>query len=269
MNDLSAQDILELEVEDFGPIVKAKIDLRPLTVFVGPSNTGKSYLAILIYALHQYFSGHRWPSYWMFEGDEIRKVPQETIDILLEWAQQTFADKDKLRVEKSIVLPFPIVDVIHSSFNMLGNHLDDEIGRCFGIGKAGALIRKGSRDGVRIGFWRRFSDNLASFEHGFTIRAQETEFRTTIHEKAPMQLDTGVMHAHSVVVSSLIGSAPMAGLRPAMRTPMLSGVLADFLEQLIELDHPSYLQRKTQWIELKRFKTSGQVSRASRVSPRD
>ena len=47
MNDLTTQDTLELEVADFGPIVEAKVDLRPLTVFVGPSNTGKSYMAIL------------------------------------------------------------------------------------------------------------------------------------------------------------------------------------------------------------------------------
>ena len=44
------------------------------------------------------------------------------------------------------------------------------------------------------------------------------------------------MHAHSVVVSALIASAPMTGLRPAARTPMLTGVLADFLEQLIGID---------------------------------
>ena len=49
---------LELSVTDFGPIAKGKIDLRPLTVFVGPSNTGKSYLAILVYALHQFFSAY-------------------------------------------------------------------------------------------------------------------------------------------------------------------------------------------------------------------
>ena len=52
------QDFLgeyRLDVEDFGPIVKASVDLRPLTVFIGPSNTGKSYLAILMYALHQCF----------------------------------------------------------------------------------------------------------------------------------------------------------------------------------------------------------------------
>ena len=55
---------------------------------------------------------------------------------------------------------------------------------------------------------------------------------------------TGVMHAHSVVVSALIGSAPTAGLRPAARTPMLSGVLADFLEQLIEVDRPMVSPRR-------------------------
>ena len=50
---------LTLSVKDFGPIYSAEIELRPLTVFVGPSNTGKSYLAILIYALHKFFNGHK------------------------------------------------------------------------------------------------------------------------------------------------------------------------------------------------------------------
>ena len=54
---------------------------------------------------------------------------------------------------------------------------------------------------------------------------------------------TGVMHAHNVVVSALIESAAMTGLRPAARTPMLSGVLADFLEQLIEIDQASMRRR--------------------------
>ncbi len=48
---------VNITVKNFGPIEKAKIDLRPLTVFVGESNTGKTYLAALIYALHQNFEG--------------------------------------------------------------------------------------------------------------------------------------------------------------------------------------------------------------------
>ena len=47
----------QVDVENFGPIAKARVDVRPLTVFVGPSNTGKSYLAVLLYALHQCLGG--------------------------------------------------------------------------------------------------------------------------------------------------------------------------------------------------------------------
>ena len=49
--------VVEISVKNFGPINSAKIDLRPLTVFVGPSNTGKTYLAVLIYALHHVLGG--------------------------------------------------------------------------------------------------------------------------------------------------------------------------------------------------------------------
>ena len=42
---------VEISVKNFGPIAEANIDLRPLTVFVGPSNTGKTYFATLVYAL--------------------------------------------------------------------------------------------------------------------------------------------------------------------------------------------------------------------------
>ena len=47
-----------LEVANFGPVSKAELELRPLTVFAGPSNAGKSCLAKLVYALHGYFSRH-------------------------------------------------------------------------------------------------------------------------------------------------------------------------------------------------------------------
>ena len=46
---------------------------------------------------------------------------------------------------------------------------------------------------------------------------------------------TGVMHAHRVVVASLIQRAPRGGLMRDTPLPELSGVLADFLEQLVEL----------------------------------
>lgn len=62
---------VEISARNFGPISEATIDLRPLTVFVGPSNTGKTYFSTLIYALHGIYAGFSrfpWRSYlpWSF-----------------------------------------------------------------------------------------------------------------------------------------------------------------------------------------------------------
>ena len=41
----------EVLISDFGPIKKAAISLRPLTIFIGTNNTGKSYAAMLVHSL--------------------------------------------------------------------------------------------------------------------------------------------------------------------------------------------------------------------------
>ena len=86
MSDAPAQDRIELDVKDFGPIVEASLGLRPLTVFVGPSNTGKSWLATLIYALHRCFGDDAGPEHWraspgslMLRDGEAREPLQEEI----------------------------------------------------------------------------------------------------------------------------------------------------------------------------------------------
>ncbi|MYF99579.1 AAA family ATPase, partial [Candidatus Poribacteria bacterium] len=55
VKDTQEQPKVEIEVKNFGPIAEANIDLRPLTVFVGPSNTGKTYFATLVYGLYGVF----------------------------------------------------------------------------------------------------------------------------------------------------------------------------------------------------------------------
>ena len=42
---------IRLVVRDWGPIREGSVEVKPLTIFVGPNNTGKSYLAMLLYAL--------------------------------------------------------------------------------------------------------------------------------------------------------------------------------------------------------------------------
>ena len=57
LNDTGQQPKVEIAVRNFGPISAGTVDLRPLTVFLGRSNTGKTYFATLVYALHGVFAG--------------------------------------------------------------------------------------------------------------------------------------------------------------------------------------------------------------------
>ncbi len=293
---------LELEVTDFGPIVNAKVDLRPLTVFVGPNNTGKSYLAILVYALHRVLGGGVY-----YPGGSVRHrrrpllglndpdLSEECIDALVEVARSLIDEADALD-EATVVLPAPVAGALRSAFNEMAREIVGETSRCFGVADSHALLRKGTAKEVRISMRRCGDHPSVRTEHTLSLD-RDAEFRVAVPADAPLPVDsrvratwgrsygrrmlylakeradaqsrqfmardllaligeivlpalvgplhrpayylpadrTGVMHAHSVVVSSLIASAPTAGLRPSARTPMLSGVLADFLEQLIEI----------------------------------
>ena len=308
MSKMSAQESLELEVKDFGPIVEAKVDLRPLTVFVGPSNTGKTYLATLIYALHRFFFfsiGERigierhYFDYVLPWEAQVEKLPKSTLNDLLKWAKQRDADKVQVQDKRGVLLPGAITGLFRSGFVQLGGDVGTEICRCFGIDKTLKLIRNSSKDGARIVFRKPkpISNDSQPFAHELTFDAEGAALKTTISEETPIWIQnaaadrvlgnfcrrmrtdrrssvgrsrvirnfevrqlagalatfalppviaplhcpafylpadrTGVMHAHSVVVNALIASAPMAALRPDTPAPTLSGVLADFLEQLV------------------------------------
>lgn len=53
---------MKVTVKNFGPIAESKnIEVSPMTIFVGPSNTGKSYLAMLIYSIFKTFTRGDYP----------------------------------------------------------------------------------------------------------------------------------------------------------------------------------------------------------------
>ena len=308
MNDFPSENPLQLEVTNFGPVAKAEIELRPLTVFVGPSNTGKSYLAILAYALHRFFSHGQRSGDWDWFPRDIElngknKIPAERLNELAKWAKkEMFEDASTLSEKGSATVPEPCADLIRSTFtrfNSLGNHVAREVNRCFGISDARALIREGSRGGAQVVLRRHIPEDSRPFVHKLRIGVSDTELDTFIPEEIPMRLyssrflvklsmrsfftldqlserstqneeipernarkligeltdyamrhvvgsldspafylpadRTGVMHAHSVVVSALIEKATTAGMGPATSTPALSGVLGDFLKHLVEM----------------------------------
>ena len=300
--DRSRKGNYRLDVSNFGPIVQASLDLRPLTVFIGPSNTGKSYLAILIYALQQCLGGltlthggqfsHRLG--WWLDPTELGSAAteKEVRSCLHDWLTKALAAGSG----PLPALPSEVASCMRSSLEQiqsLGRDLEREIKRCFGVDQSAELVRRyGSASASQIGFGvsqtgagrpgyqlefgkgdRRFSGQVhisdtEPLEIGgfdsledrnkwlrfFTTRGvveprdlepllESLTLALFRHLLAPLYQDahylpadrTGVMHSHQVVVSMLIQKATTAGLRRSLDVPMLSGVLADFLSQLVNM----------------------------------
>ena len=299
---------LELSVTDFGPIAKAEIDLRPLIVFVGPSNTGKSYLAILIYALHKFFFAHI--NIFNFDPDGVR---EEHIGDLIEWIDEISSQLDAANIFSEVTrvtAPDSINCLIghyRRGTEKSGNILHDEISRCFGIGDIGRLIRHPGRGRVSVSLKRNFSDwsePTEHFEYKSVMDQKGAKFTTSIPDNTSLlferigiettillkqfalgvrstmnqiefSIDTehqkyfvvnglvdlaasfiyhplnriahylpadraGVMHSYRAAVSSLIERAAYPWIPSTETSAVLSGVVADFLRQLNELDLRAY-----------------------------
>ena len=120
--------MLTISAKDFGPIIEGTVDLKPLTVFVGPSNTGKSYMATLIYALMQARATGRTPPYVIYNhflGS--MRIPGITI------RPSVILDEEKTGLEEAVVSWANQVDIgdqemFSFSFNSLNYVMRELVG---------------------------------------------------------------------------------------------------------------------------------------------
>ena len=196
---------LELSVANFGPIAKADIDLRPLTVFVGPSNTGKSYLAILIYALHRFFSGDgtgrfRERRLYGYRGELDPLLEQgmtpERIKSLAGWVGKVTARVEEAPGDDLETLSFQLPDFVMpmlrpyiEEVSDLADQLDSEVARCFGVDNTADLVRHRSRGGAQVSLKRRplgSYGQIESAEYGFTAKKAGSKFVVSIPNEMPL-----------------------------------------------------------------------------------
>ena len=335
---------LELSVTDFGPIAKAKIDLRPLTVFVGPSNTGKSYMAVLIYAMHQFFSTYSgrkdFRSFSRVKQRQNLDLSEHDLSSLYNWAKEMLS---KLETTEqggaySVELPESIAALVRPMLNNiahLNEDLEGEITRCFGVDKAKILIRHPGDGETTFSLRHNTSEKAGRNDplgYEVTVTEQGVKIDASIPNTMPLQMNiedisvllsnwnidcliemenmglrkvgsaeaanwnvdwlvemenmgedenakkvlidllrilansialgivgplshpayylpadrAGVMHAHQVAVRGLIASASRVALRRDSPMPVLSGVLGDFLEQLVSLTSFSSMHGESQ-----------------------
>ena len=137
---------VRVSVDKFGPIEKGSVDLRPLTIFVGPSNTGKTYLAILIYSLHKILHGfHRFPMMerYLYFQDEKSIITDDEIDQILDRINSPsesilYSDLPKFMRKSTLRI---LQDKM-----FLSDDLRSELERCFDIESVTNLIRMSGRD---------------------------------------------------------------------------------------------------------------------------
>lgn len=157
---------LNLEMNDFGPIIGGKISLKPLTLFIGPNNSGKSYAAMLIHSIYETYL----PTIWL------KNLPHDypsglllLRDLGLHTIQKNFADEqtllrkqiNSLEAEEELEISKPLLDKINTKIfdKLYEQRLSKEISRSY-ASPLNEMIRIGKRafalkidfnsDGVRM-----------------------------------------------------------------------------------------------------------------------
>ncbi len=149
MNSCSNNKRIELEVENFGPIAEAKFDMRSLNVFVGPSNSGKSYLATLIYTFHQFLSEfHSLKTYGsLIDGTNLDNFLSklEENNAIADYFQ-SFAEST---ATSGTNVPKNVIEQLCVAFSeAASSNFDLQLKRCFGVNDLSSLIRKQTKSAV-------------------------------------------------------------------------------------------------------------------------
>ncbi len=266
---------IRIKVSDFGPISKGEVDLRPLTVFAGPSNTGKSWLATLIYVMDQYLSDttksvFRWPLYpkkdpsvrfpekpaiWLESIGNKEAVPLTNSDRKI---LATALKADRLEFGTQLLRSFGLTELRHlsregSNRTARFNFFDEDATRSpatryqFAItDNDNVALRVDIANQLKLGLFENSQRLLADISHDIQTDDEDTrQVMRFIHHifssensKFAFYLPAdrgGVMHAHHTVVSALIQNASRGGLIRNAPLPMLSGILGDFLQNLLNV----------------------------------
>lgn len=268
---------IHIAVENFGPIGKAKIDLRPLTVFVGESNTGKTYFAALIYALHRTFEGIPrvpWSYYNTSRFDPIyySQPADLSTQTLLEETQKALK---KLAVPdqpfKFLDLPMWVRDRLQSG-SAHTEVLENELKRCFDFESISELARftKNQGEAMEVSFEVR-EENQALWSFGLYAPESGTHVDKFINEDIVLNSEdrdifqraldvkdqgiplrflmqvsaksyylpaarSGIMETRGVITSSLVDLATPGGLERFPESATFSGMIADFLKQIMSYE---------------------------------
>lgn len=167
-----SRDDVQIGVRDLGPIADGQVDLRPLTVFVGPSNTGKTYMSILIYALHQVLGGFRpFPTFprrfrYPYYRSQARRSRSTRFD------ESSLSEDDYSQMRRTLAetrkpfmyhdLPIGLRSALQTNVKDSGAELELELNRCFDSAGLSELVRTwSSENDIKISLQAPNSANVS------------------------------------------------------------------------------------------------------------
>ena len=175
-DDVARENLFSIEVGDFGPVSRANVDLRPLTVFLGKSNTGKSMLATLIYSLHKGLTGPDL-SFGTRRADIDGNLNESIGTLIGEIDERRDASS-----EATVSLPDAITEFVRARFDRMSDYLDKEISRCFGSVNGRDLVRRGCPT-AEVAMNCRMANRSRDPIHHLAIRKDSMDFRTAFPER--------------------------------------------------------------------------------------
>ena len=268
---------LNLAVSNFGPIIEAGIDLRPLTVFAGPSNTGKSYMATLIYALQRFFSGGYGFGPMRFNLSSFSpvqvpadgsRVSEDALNDMSVWVKHAMSNSEPEALPKSVESQF-LRDLGISDYYQ--DVFIDETLRCFGKDNPGRLTRRGS--GAKAEVTIKFSvSESAAASLGYKIAMSEdgdSVFQSSTPKALPLATANRAAHVARSYLRDFLSVRDPGALTAYMHMEHLAlGLLSAAVknEFISPLDHAVYYipANRMGIIHAQRVIVSSLVSRASR-----
>ena len=172
-----------------GRLPKATIDLRPLTVFIGPSNTGKTYLSSLIYALHGAFEG--------FSAFPNHLIQDSLGDIVYVWRNDpSEAQKESLPIFKKLNTegrPFKFSDLPQEIRDEVQVYIEDppillnQLENCLDIDSPTDMRKSvgGIRNEMMISL-KASEENQKFWDFKMTVTESDTTVYSSIDENMPL-----------------------------------------------------------------------------------
>ena len=262
---------MKLQVKNFGPIREAEVELKPLTVLVGPSNTGKSYLAMLLYSItktldkagprmagvvHNYFSAElrgapENASAASIYNDSGAFAPivagamslfaQSFRDAWFKEANRCFGEEwETLVNNKKISVVITSQDgVVWDLFNPEQNKFPDAEETARHI--QGEIQSAKSEEQHEMGhtdYWMddtNLEDVCASaiLHTLWFLPVNTSPFADAVHYLPAVR--GGIMQNHQMLVNAIVENAPTISISDQWKGTPFSGVLVDFLQKLLNV----------------------------------